>query len=467
MTEAPVRLPRFVAANLALAGLVLVAGAALIWGAGGFRELPTSFARGFLAVSAGMFAALCYIGAGWLLASRIPRNPIGWLLLTMGVVFAMMTPTALLVDAAHRAFRPAPPATLAAAWLLSSFSGPLLIGAGITTGLLFPDGRLAGPRWRWGLALPIAGATLLAVATAVRPAGLIWYPTLPNPLAAPSAFRPIVSSATTTATLLLVAGAAVMVLSLVGRYRGGDSTVRAQLRWILYAGTALASVIVPFIIVRFLLSVGEALGEVMVALADATLALLPIAAAVAITRYRLFGIDFIISRTLVYVPMMAILGGMYTAAVAVFQRVFVAVTGETSDVPLVITIFLVAAAFTPVRKGLEGMVDRWIRGAATPSGGATGGLTQEMSPAVAEAAAGIVALHRLEARVAAGAEPDRSPAPQRLLPIDSESRVACPGGGTPHFVACLGCRYLGALMTAPPGVGCMRPEAVRRHRSEE
>lgn len=454
------RLPRVLPATLAIAGLTLIAAAALLWGTGGFRELPTSFARGPLPVSAGMFAAVCYVGAGWLLTSRIPRNPIGWLLLAMGLVFAVMTPTALLVDAAHRAFRPAPPTTIAAAWLLSTFSGPFLVGASITTGLLFPDGRLAGPRWRWPLALAIVGAVLLAFATAVRPAGLIWYPTLPNPFAAPSAFRPFVTGAMSAATILLVAGAAAMVWSLIGRYRRGDATVRAQLRWILYAGAAQASITVPFMVIRYIAPVGEALGELMVAVADATLALLPIAAAVAITRYRLFGIDFIISRTLVYVPMMGILGGMYTATIAIFQRIFVAVTGETSDAPLVLTIFLVAAAFTPVRKGLEGVVDRWIRGptgASRPRAGIVG--EEEMTPRVAEVAARVIALQGLEARVAAGAQLRRSAGPPRQLAIDAEARVVCPGGGAPHFVACLDCRYFGALVTDPPTVLCTRPAA--------
>ena len=457
MTVARDRLPRFVATTLALTGVVLVAGAALIWGANGFRELPTSFARGVLAVSAGMFAALCYVGAGWLLTSRIPRNPIGWLLLTMGLVFAVMAPTALLVDAAHRAFRPAPTATLAAAWLVSTFSAPIIIGAGIATGLLFPDGRLAGPRWRWALVLLIAGATMLALATAFRQAGLIWYPTLPNPFAAPSQLRPIVSVLMAAATLSLIAGALAVVLSLVRRYRRGDATLRAQLRWLVYAGTALAAAIVPFMIVRFLLPAGEALGELMVALADVIAALVPIAAAVAITRYRLFGIDFFIGRTLVYVPMMAILGGMYTASIAVFQRIFVAVTGETSDAPLVITIFLVAAAFTPVRKGLEGIVDRWVGGSSAQRGPPPGDLTQEMTPEVAEVAAGVIALRRLEARLTGDAALQRSQAAPRRLAIDAEGRVACPIYGASHFLACLGCRHLAALVTAPPTVVCKRP----------
>ena len=462
MSAGRARLPRIISAIVGAMGLVLVTGALLVWGTGGFRELPTSFARGVLPISAGMLAAVSYLGAGWLLAARIPRNPIGWLLLAMGLVFAAMTPTALLVDATHRAFRTAPAGTLAAAWLLSTFSAPVLIAAGIVSGLLFPEGRLAGPRWRWAVALPVVGGLALAVATAVRPGGLVWYPTLPNPVAAGPEFRPLDSVAMTTAVLLLMASSALMVVSLVRRYRRGDATVRAQLRWILCAGAALAAVTVPFMIVRFLVPVGDALGEVILAVVDATLALLPIAAAVAITRDRLFGIDVIINRTLVYVPMMAVLGGLYTASIALFQRIFVALTGETSDAPLMLTIFVVAAAFTPVRRALEGVVDRWTRApgahGAVPATEPMADPVTTMTPELAETAVRLVALRSLEARMAAGATGRGSGRPRRVA-VDAEGRVDCPGGGAPHFVACLQCAHLAGLVTSPPTVQCARPRS--------
>jgi len=340
---------------------------------------------------------------------------------------------------------------------VSSFSGPIIFGAAIAAGLLFPDGRLAGPRWKWALALSVVGAGMLALATAFRPAGLLWYPTLPNPVPAPAQFRPSLTMLTAAATLSLTAGVVAMVLSLIRRYRAGDATVRAQLRWILFAGIASAAVMLPVMVARFLFPIRETQGEMLLAVTDATVALVPIAAAVAITRYHLFGIDFIIGRTLVYVPMMAILGGMYTASVAIFQRIFVALTGETSDAALVMTIFLVAATFTPIRKGLEGRVDRWTH-AATPAPGAPSpSVVNEMDPAVAEVAARVIALRRFEARIVAGAEHGRSRLAGRRLAIDAEGRVACPAGGSPPFVACLGCGQLAAITTAPPAIACTHP----------
>lgn len=467
------RLPRTAAVALAIVGAALIVISALIWGAGGFRPLPTSFARGALGVSAGFVAALSYLGAGSLLASRIPRNPIGWLLLTMGLTFATMTPTALLVDAAHHAFRPAPAATLVFAWFISSFSGPVLAGSAITAGLLFPTGRPAGRRWWWAIGLAIVGAGLLAIGIALRPGGLIWYPTLANPFAASASFWPLATAAVVVGCVALFAATALVVVSLAGRYRRGDTTLRAQLRWVLYAGALQPAIVGPFLLVRFVASASEALGEVLLASANTTMALVPIAATVAITRYRLFGIDLIINRTLVYAPTVAILGGLYTASIAIFQRLFVAVTGETSDAPLVITIFLVAAAFTPVRKALEGWLERWIGrpGAASPQPShLAGGQPSEpssvaMEPAVAEVAAGVIALRRLEGRFAEASTPPLRSGGSRRLAIDAEARVACPDGGRPHFTACLACQYFGALVTAPATVVCTAPAAAPRRGS--
>jgi hypothetical protein len=88
---------------------------------------------------------------------------------------------------------------------------------------------------------------------------------------------------------------------------------------------------------------------------------------IAILRYRLYDIDLIISRTLVYVLLTAILAGVSTAAVAFFQRMFVAVSGENSDLAIVMTLFVLATVFTPIKNTLQGAVDRRIRPASLPA----------------------------------------------------------------------------------------------------
>jgi hypothetical protein len=93
---------------------------------------------------------------------------------------------------------------------------------------------------------------------------------------------------------------------------------------------------------------------------------IPAAAGVAILRYRLYDIDLIISRTLVYVPLTAFLAGLYSASVALFQKVFQAVTGDRSDAAIIISALVLAAVFTPAKTWLQGKVDRRFKPDADP-----------------------------------------------------------------------------------------------------
>jgi len=101
----------------------------------------------------------------------------------------------------------------------------------------------------------------------------------------------------------------------------------------------------------------------------ATLAVtaLPVAVGVAILRYRLYDIDLIINRTLVYVLLTAILAGVYTAVVALFQRTFVAISGQGSDLAIVMTLFVLATVFTPIKNTLQERVDRRIKPRSAPA----------------------------------------------------------------------------------------------------
>jgi hypothetical protein len=93
---------------------------------------------------------------------------------------------------------------------------------------------------------------------------------------------------------------------------------------------------------------------------------IPVAAGVAILRYRLYDIDLIISRTLVYVPLTAFLAGLYSASVALFQKVFQAVTGDRSDAAIIISALVLASVFTPAKSWLQTKVDRRFKPDADP-----------------------------------------------------------------------------------------------------
>jgi hypothetical protein len=149
----------------------------------------------------------------------------------------------------------------------------------------------------------------------------------------------------------ILAMTALGVVAVVTRYRRGTPVERQQQRWF------LAAVLVVALPVATSLLPGTG-GVTAGLLAGLGLLLIPIAVGIAVTRYRLYEIDHLISRTLVYVPLTALLAGLYAATVTLLQRVFQSVSGDKSDAAIIISTLILASVFTPVRKWLEGIVER-------------------------------------------------------------------------------------------------------------
>ena len=356
----------FVTALWLVAVLVQVAALA-IWIGRGAPRLPASFAGSPWALVAITVCSFATLSLGAFLARRLPGNPVGWVMMIPGLALMPVLPSALMVHDALEVLRPAPGLTSTVAWLVSSISAPVAIGSLTVVLLLFPDGRPSSRRWAVALLVPIAATALLTLGSALDRT-LIWFPMLAGPLD-PSGIDPGVASLTRFAGFLgLVASVLLAAGSLIDRYRDADEALRRQIRWVVVAGTLTAITVAPLLVGRYLLRPGDAVGEVIVVVAALGAATFPIAVAIAITRADLFDIDVIISRTLVYLPLTAILAGTYAALVAFLQRVFVALTGDTSDAVIVLSTLVLAAAFTPVRQALDGFVERHFRG---PGGKAT------------------------------------------------------------------------------------------------
>jgi hypothetical protein len=156
--------------------------------------------------------------------------------------------------------------------------------------------------------------------------------------------------------VLYVTAAMTAAVSLVLRYRRAPSEQQEQIKWVAYAAVlfALGAVagLTPLLA-----------GQLFML---ATVVFAAAAIAIAILRYRLYEIDLIINRTLVYGALSAVLAGVYTASITLSQRLFMAMTGERSDAAIVLTTLIVAATFTPLKARLQAVVDRRIR-AATPT----------------------------------------------------------------------------------------------------
>ena len=293
------------------------------------------------------FAAFAIVGA---ILLEQAAHPIGWICLAIGlggattglaqgyVLFADSQPGAGGVELA------------ALVEVFIGFPATALVFTFLP--LLFPDGRLPSPRWRVVAWLAIVDIAVFVIAFGLTPTGL--FSSRPNPIAVVPA-GPITDSLNIVVGLLTIVTGSLCASALGVRYLRADAVVRQQLKWV----AAAVAVFAIALVVSILLPPLDTFAL--------TLPLLPVAVGVAVLRYRLYDIDVLIGRALVYVPLTALLGGLYAASVALFQRIFVAITGDRSDAAIVITTLILAAIFTPARKALEGVVERRFRPPVQPA----------------------------------------------------------------------------------------------------
>ena len=297
-------------------------------------------------------AALGFSTVGAIIASRIPPdNPIGWLFCMVGLLFAVTHFTA---EYAIYTLLAAPgsllPAGEAAAWL-TSWSWVLQLGSIVFIVLLFPDGRLPSRSWRWFAWLSLLSVLIGVALGAVSP-GPIALGSIRNPLAVeslPNTQKPL--------QMLMIVLVAVAAGSLLIRWIYARGVERQQIKWFSYAIALLAS----GAIVQYAIS--EPLDLVLLGWVGRTLVLASlvgifISMGIAITRYRLYEIDLVINRTLVYGSLTATLVALYFGAVVLLQGLFVALAGGRSTLAVVASTLLIAALFTPLRGRIQFVIDR-------------------------------------------------------------------------------------------------------------
>src|SRR5215213_4968585 len=305
---------------------------------------------GYLYWAEDTLLAVGYSTVGAVVASRRPGNPVGWVLCSIGLSWGVAHFTSEYATYALLAAPGSLPAAEAAAWIYSWVWVPGL-GFIVFLPLLFPDGRLPSPRWRpfaWLSVLLVAAGTIMAafspgpgVGLSIRnPFGIEGLPDLNEQL---QAFM---------FALIFVAAA-----SLVARLHHARGVERQQIKWVAYAGALGGGASFPTYTVL------EAADLRWLHMAGYVLALIgivgvPTAVGIAITRYRLYGIDILINRTLVYGSLTAMLVALYFGIIVMLQRVFVVLTGEKSTLAVVASTLLIAALFTPLRHRIQSFIDK-------------------------------------------------------------------------------------------------------------
>jgi len=285
------------------------------------------------------FAGIPIVGA--LIASRLPANPYGWLWCAAGFAYAVSDVAEPLVRFLDR--------PLWVAWVLSGWGFVSLISLFVFMFLLFPTGRLPTDRWRWVARAAVAGAFLLVLAVP-------FVSDTPEPAAA-TPWAPQGDAAEFLVRIVEVGVYAMFGLglaamfSLVLRFRRAGPVERRQLTWFVYATAVNAAILI-------LDTVGAALSSLVDATVSAAgFALLPVAVGVAMLRYRLFEIDRIVSRTVSYGLLSALLIGLYLLVVALLRPLLEPLTGS-SALAVAASTLAVAAVFSPARRRLQAAVDR-------------------------------------------------------------------------------------------------------------
>jgi hypothetical protein len=365
----------------------------------------------------GAVLSLSYGIVGAILTARLPRNPVGWLLTLVGVLTAVTIVGWYYAGYAYASVPPLLPAANVVVWVSVSFGSPAYIAALVILLTVFPDGRTLPGRWSRLPTVIAVIAAVSAVATAFGPGSVTYFEGVPKPFALSGLAGDIVEAV--RIAIVVVAGVvlAIAAASLVIRYRGSASVERAQLRWIAYAAVVDAFLAIP----AFLIYTGAeaalfrpgSMNGVIVWLIFATAAsMIPIACLFAITRYRLYAIDRIISDTFVYGALIAIVAGLYAGMNDLLRRVFIAVTGQQSDAAIVITTLVLAMTLTPVRQRLERVAGKRLK-----PGDEDATQAAEMDPQLIEAVAqraADLAMDRVVERLAAR---DRAvPARRRARP---------------------------------------------------
>lgn len=293
------------------------------------------------------------VTVGAIVASHRPENPVGWLLCVSAVAVSTSSFASQYAIYALLAQPNSLPAGEAMAWI-ASWSLPIIIGLQVFYVFLFPTGRLPGRRWRW-LGWVTAAFVLVGVITSAFASGAYLGSLGPirNPLGIEGFTNLYKAVLYTMSPVLFLA----VAFSVFMRLRRAVGVERQQLKWFAYAAAIFAIGIIlnvvslatdaPRWFERADLAIFTAAGPVMT-----------VSIGIAILRYRLYDIDLLINRTLVYGALTVLLSLVYFGSVAAMQSILQSLTGETSQIVVVASTLIIAALFNPLRRRIQDFIDR-------------------------------------------------------------------------------------------------------------
>jgi hypothetical protein len=324
-----------------------------------YLSIPTSRPLGITdvpdTVAGVLFTAvvLSFSTVGALIATRRPQNTVGWILIVAGFALGTTILTGGYVDFSLAQPQERLPGTQWAAWVASWVWVPGIAPALTFLLLLFPDGRLPSRRWRPVGWLAVAAMVTLGLGMAFTPGPFADYPQVRNPLG----FYPfgILLEDGGVGWLLLPLSVVLSASSMVVRFRRARGEERQQIKWLALAAAFAAAgwVAITFTYTTELMVAGQLL-QLLSMLG------IPLAVGVAVLKYRLYDIDVIINRTLVYGALTALLALVYFGGVTATQAIFRTLTGqeEQPQLAVVVSTLVIAALFNPLRHRIQAFIDR-------------------------------------------------------------------------------------------------------------
>ena len=317
--------------------------------------LGAGFAVGAVGADPQLIAFLVFVMAfstmGALVGSRQPANPIGWLMCGTALSWvaaggSLVYGESILGDAT------VPPIWTVLVWPLT-WGWNVGISLATFALLFFPNGRLPSPRWRIAVAV-VALGTALTEASNTLAAGPIEDTTVTNPLGIRGA-ETVLDFAGMVGFVSSVLGVLAAVAAIVVRFRRAHGAEREQIKWLAYAG-AVVAVCVPAATAIETLIGTEAAADISNFTITLSLALIPTAIGIAILRYRLYDIDRVVNKTLVYGLLTVVLVAGYAMSVLLVQSLL----PLSDDSPIVVaaSTLVMVALFGPLRRRIQNIVDR-------------------------------------------------------------------------------------------------------------
>jgi hypothetical protein len=298
---------------------------------------------------------LMYPTIGAFLVSHRPKNPVGWILCGLGLFFEIGAFAGAYADYALSARPGSVPGGILMLWV-TEWVGVLIFPSAVLLVLLFPHGRLVARGWRAAVWMAVAGGALWALWWATWAQSNYFYPSIDNPFGIAGALGDAIKGLGALGATAVLLSCLASVLSVIVRLDNAQGEERQQIKWFAYAAAVLVGdfflVVLP---AQEIAGPGAAFIFIMIGLLG-----IPVAVGVAILKYRLYDIDRIINRTLVYGALTAMLAAVYLGGVTATEAIFRALTSQERQpqLAIVVSTLVIAALFNPLRHRIQGFIDR-------------------------------------------------------------------------------------------------------------